>query len=34
MVEEGASERFIGIFIDGRDSINRKNLLNDIKSKF
>ena len=34
MVEEGASEKFDEISIEGRDSINRENFLKYIRSKF
>ena len=34
MVEEGASERFDEILIEGRDSIKRENLLKYIRSNF
>ena len=34
MVEEGASERLDEIFIEGRDSIKRENLLKYIRSNF
>ena len=34
MVEEGASERFEEILIEGRDSISREDLLKFIRSNF
>ena len=34
MVEEGASERFDEMLIEGRDSISRKDLLKYIRSNF
>ena len=34
MVEEGASERFDEILIEGQDSMKRKDLLKYIKSNF
>ena len=34
MVEEGASERFEEILIEGRDSISREDLLKYIRSNF
>ena len=34
MVEEGASEGVDGILIEGRDSISREDLLNDIETNF
>ena len=34
MVEEGASERFDEILIEGRDSISREDLLKYIRSNF